>query len=200
MSSFQIYYCKQIIHRFYPCKLFLQRYKKDIDVSCSFCNNSLENLHHLFCSCHLSCAFWQKLCTSFPQKIDFNFTLSYEDVLFGSFTYNPAKSDQYYIINLIVLLAKYHIHKCKFSSQKPLFLVFVKELKQYLTIQRSQNKKAVKTTDLCLLFNSYWNAYSHLLILWPPITALLLIHVLFMYCLFCNEQLSIKINKFKLKI
>ena len=145
----------KIIHRFYPCKRFLQRYKKDIDVSCSFCNNSLENLHHLFCSCHLSCAFWQKLCTSFPQKIDFNFTLSYEDVLFGSFSYDPAKSDQYYIINLIVLLAKYHIHKCKFSSQKPLFLVFVKELKQYLTIQRSQNKKAVKTTDLCLLFNSY---------------------------------------------
>jgi len=92
----------------------------------------------------------------FPKKIDLNFILAYEDVLFGSFSYDPAKSDQYYIINLIILLAKYRIHKCKFSSQKPSFLIFVKELKQYfMTIQHSQNKKAVKTTDLCLLFNIY---------------------------------------------
>ncbi len=49
---------------------------------------------------------------------------------------------QFYVVNLILLLAKFHIHRCKYSNSRPHFLVFVKEFKQYLSlIQLSKKKK-----------------------------------------------------------
>jgi len=41
---------------------------------------------------------------------------------------NPAFSDS---INIIVLLAKYHIHCKKWRGSKPSFSCFVKEFKMY---------------------------------------------------------------------
>ena len=65
---------------------------------------------------------------------------------------------EYYMINLLVLLAKYHIHKSKCSNHKPFFLIFEKELKQYITtILHSINRKAIKTTKLCTLYNIFMN-------------------------------------------
>jgi len=32
-----------------------------------------------------------------------------------------------FVINLLILLVKFHIHKCKFSNKKPLFSVFLIE-------------------------------------------------------------------------
>lgn len=143
-----------MIHRFYPCKLFLRRYKKDIDVDCSFCKQCEEDLYHLFWSCPFSSAFWQDICTFISQNILSGVSLTYVNVLFGFHSYPANNKDHYYIINLLVLLAKYHIHKSKFANHNPLFLIFEKELKQYLTtIQYSSNKKAIKTTELCILYN-----------------------------------------------
>lgn len=37
-----------------------------------------------------------------------------------------------YIISLIVLLAKWHIHKCRCNNQNSFFLIFKNEVKQYI--------------------------------------------------------------------
>ena len=144
----------KMIHRFYPCKVFLRRYKKDIDVNCTFCEQSEEDLYHLLWSCSVSCIFWQDVCTFISRNILSHFSLTYVDVLFGFHSYAANSKDQYYLINLILLLAKYHIHKSKFANHKPLFLIFEKKFKQYITsIQYSNNTKAIKTTELCTLYN-----------------------------------------------
>ncbi len=39
---------------------------------------------------------------------------------------------EYYLINLILLLAKVSIHKCKYGDYKPLFLMLKSEIKHYL--------------------------------------------------------------------
>ena len=63
---------------------------------------------------------------------------------------------EYYIINLLVLLAKYHKHKSKFSNHKPSFFIFKKELKQYITtILHSINRKAIKTTERQIVHRLY---------------------------------------------
>ncbi len=36
--------------------------------------------------------------------------------------------NEYFIINLLLLLAKFHIHHSKFTHQNPLFIVFKKEV------------------------------------------------------------------------
>jgi len=55
-------------------------------------------------------------------------------------------------INLVIIF-KFHIHRCKFSNQKPLFAVVLKELEHYMvSIKDSTNTKAVKTIHL---FNTF---------------------------------------------
>jgi len=148
----------KIIHRFYPCKIFLRKYKKDIDVDCSFCSQSLEDLYHLFWSCPFSYVFWQDFRTFISLNILSDFSITYVEVLFGFLSYPANNKDQYYIINLLILLSKFHIHKSKFCHHKPSFSIFEKELRQYIsTIQLSTNRKAVRTTELCTLYDIFVN-------------------------------------------
>jgi len=127
-------------------------------VDCSFCSQSVEDLCHLFWSCPFSYVFWQDICTFISLNISSDFSITYENVLFGFLSYPANNKDQYYIINLLVLLAEFHIHKSKFCNHKPSFSIFEKELKQYITtIQLSTNRKAVRTTELCTLYDIFMN-------------------------------------------
>jgi len=58
-----------------------------------------------------------------------SFQLCFKNVLFGFFLYSYRKE---YLINLLLLLAKFSIHKCKFGGNKPLFLILKSEIQQYL--------------------------------------------------------------------
>jgi len=57
------------------------------------------------------------------------------------------------IINLLIILGKFHIHWCKFTNQKPFFSVLLKELENSMvSIKDSTNKKVVKTIHLLNTF------------------------------------------------
>ncbi len=143
----------KLIHRICPSNLFMQRYKKDISEFCSFCKQAPEDLHHLFWSCPHLQIFWKNVTTFIRQHIDKNFVLDYQNVLFGFFLVPSPQVDQYYIINLILFLAKAHIHNRKFTNQIPCTYRLEKEIKQYInTNTQSENKKAIKTLELFSLF------------------------------------------------
>jgi len=58
-----------------------------------------------------------------------------------------------YIIYLLIILGKLHIHRCKFTNWKPFLSVLLKELKNYIvSIKDSTNEKAVKTMYLLNTF------------------------------------------------
>uniref|UniRef100_A0A3Q3AHM4 Reverse transcriptase domain-containing protein n=1 Tax=Kryptolebias marmoratus TaxID=37003 RepID=A0A3Q3AHM4_KRYMA len=144
----------KLIHRYYPAKQYMLKFKKDIYVYCSLCDSEPETVIHLFWHCRNTVTFWKEVTQYVQLKIDFNFCLSWSTVLFGVHDVKSKNQKQMYIINLIILLGKYHIHKSKFSNTTPSFLVFKKELEQYIiNISDSNNKKAIKTIDLCTLFN-----------------------------------------------
>ena len=146
---------KRII-RFYPTRIFLQRFKKDIEMNCSFCEGHPEDMFHLFWSCPSSTKLWEDICNLICTCIEPCLTLCFEHILFGFTDYPSTKKKQFYIINLIIFLAKWHIHKCRYTSQKPLLSIFDNEVKQYIkTIRYSTNMKAIKTYDLCALFNVF---------------------------------------------
>ncbi len=66
------------------------------------------------------------------------------------------KINEYFIINLLLLLAKFHIHHSKFTHQNPLFIVFKKEVQKYIqTVSSPKNLKALKTVNLLHLFNLF---------------------------------------------
>ncbi len=66
------------------------------------------------------------------------------------------KIKEHYIINLIILLAKFHTHKSTFSKSEPSFIIFEHKTKQYIkTIFSSENQKAIKTVTLCTSSNVF---------------------------------------------
>ncbi len=55
-----------------------------------------------------------------------------------------------------LVLAKFHIHRCKYPNSRPHFFVFMKEFEQYLSlIQLSKNKKTLKTLSTCNSFPTF---------------------------------------------
>ncbi len=49
-----------------------------------------------------------------------------KDVELGFMEYEESKRKQFYVVNLILLLAKFHIHRCKYSNSRPHVFVFMK--------------------------------------------------------------------------
>lgn len=64
--------------------------------------------------------FWQEVCDFIAKNIDDQFVLLWKDLLFGLREECKDKCNKVYIIHFILLMAKFHIHKCK----KKLFYIF----------------------------------------------------------------------------
>ncbi len=111
---------------------------------CNFCNVQDETTVHLFWYCNYTKVFWNSFCKFVIDFVYSQFSLFWKDVLFGLMDTDTNIEKEFYLINLLLLLAKYHIHKCK---------VFVKELQQYFkTLSVSENTKARETLSCCASF------------------------------------------------
>ncbi len=91
------------------------------------------------------------------------------------------------------LLAKFHIHKQKFTGSKPLFSVFKVNLDKYVeTIQNSANLKAMKTVSVFILYVFLrcnfivFLLYAIVFWVWVYILEFYLIHFLFVFVYYCN--------------
>lgn len=77
-------------------------------------------------------------------------TLSWENVVFCFYKCSKKEEKVFFLINLLIILAKFFIHKCKYSSKKSNFIHFLKDVEHYIQlIDSSDNKKAVKTLNIC---------------------------------------------------
>jgi len=65
--------------------------------------------------------------------------------------FTPLKNNACFVIHFTYFLGKFDLHKCKFTKNKPVFLVcFLQEFKMN-TISSSVDNKASKTTLICTL-------------------------------------------------
>ena len=153
----------KLIHKFYPAKQYLSKFKKDIDVNCSFCQQHPETYTHLFWSCEFTYKFWRDFHKFIVDSIYSDFHLYYKNVIFGFHNFNHKDSDAFFFINMFLFLAKFHIHKCKFINRKPELFLLKKELEPYMrTISSSKNTKALKTINICKTLNLFTcNMLSH---------------------------------------
>ncbi len=116
----------------------------------------LETVPHIFWHCSFVKKLWYEVSVFITEKILFNFILHFENVVFGYFIQDNVNNEAF-VINLFILLVKFHIHKCKFSNRKPCFTVFYKELESYFcTIQSSANRKAIKNCPFVFCLQNTW--------------------------------------------
>ncbi|CDQ98504.1 unnamed protein product, partial [Oncorhynchus mykiss] len=116
----------KIIHKYYPANHYMNKFKENINSNCSFCNDHLETVLHLFWHCIHVRKLWQDISRFIIEHIYEDVTLLWRDVMLGVFTYDRNKLKHFYVINFIILLAKFHIHKCKFTNKKTHFLTLQK--------------------------------------------------------------------------
>ena len=101
----------KILNNLIATKVWLFRIHK-----VTFCNRSPETLVHLFFTCHITNKFWKDVSTLFAE-FDLAFFSRRKCVLYG--IYEPRKSRNIYLSNLLLLLGKHYIFSCRCSDTKP---------------------------------------------------------------------------------
>ena len=104
-------------------KLF--RFKMIDSALCAFCKEEVESLEHLFCLCKVTRTFWN---TFFSWLNVHNFEevhFTAVHILFGFFDI----SEDFHLLNHLVLLAKQFIYSCKLNRNQPSFKVFLAKIK-----------------------------------------------------------------------
>uniref|UniRef100_A0A3B3IEX6 Reverse transcriptase zinc-binding domain-containing protein n=1 Tax=Oryzias latipes TaxID=8090 RepID=A0A3B3IEX6_ORYLA len=142
----------KILHGIYPTKKTLSRFVEDMDLSCSFCGTQEETIYHLFAECKHTSMFWIEVGNYIGNITTQTVTFLDKDIVLG---YLNVKVDEdcIFITQLFLLLAKFHIHKAKWSNSKPKFQQFLSEINQYCTIVKHlQNQKAIRTN---LIFEKF---------------------------------------------
>ncbi len=140
-----------------PFKTFIvSKFKLSIDVNCTFCDSHPETVLHLFWHCVHTRKLWQDICQFIVNFIHNDFELFFKDVLFGIFTFEKQYGNIFFLCNLIILLAKYFIHKCKVMKVTTNFSYFQEDIKIYIKcLSTSYNQNAIKTLNVCSLFGVF---------------------------------------------
>ncbi len=107
-----------------------------------FCNLEEESIKHLFYDCIFTQMFWIDIEYLIFKFIKLKITLSGK-YIFLLYKNNNLDLEQNLVINLILMYGKYHIHKQKWSNNKPSITLFKIELKHYIEdLKDLRNKKA----------------------------------------------------------
>ena len=108
---------------------FLYKINIRSDELCSFCQKQVETIRHLFCQCNYVKPFWKQLEYLFQKNnVTFygNQGLSDRIILFG------VDGDK--VVNVILLLAKFHIYRSRVQNSEPNYVSFLAEIKKYIRI------------------------------------------------------------------
>lgn len=110
------------IHRFYLCKDYLKpRIKSEVEEKC-FYKQCPETVVHLLWYCPDLRRFWQSIKNFICDNFDAETVLFWRVVVFGFLRDNAHRKAHAYIIDFILLMAKYYIHCCNFTNRKPQFV------------------------------------------------------------------------------
>ncbi len=116
LQSFQY----KILNRILNCNSNLFKWKIIDDKSCVYCEHEQpDTIEHRLYSCEESKKFWKRVETWISDNLEINFPFTICEIIFGIGITDDINID---IINFIILLGKWYIHKTK-SDEKPLFLL-----------------------------------------------------------------------------
>ena len=123
------------------------------DHLCTFCNNESETVIHLFWECPKTNFFWSELAKLLNSRAmhAHNFRFTKWLILFG--TSDCIKTDL--VCDLIILIGKFYIYKCKVLKIEMSISSFMKEIYSRYCIEQEIYKNP-------LLFKTKWAPYKNL--------------------------------------
>ena len=141
----------RITHRIISTNSFLYKIGVLANDKCSFCKNESEDIIHLYWSCDIVKQFWRDFDEWICQKTGVILELRPADVFFGKFE-APR------ILNLMICLGKFHIHKRRLKNVKPNLEVVKKEILDYYNIEKYIFAKNCDSDK----FLNRWSPMAHL--------------------------------------
>lgn len=124
----------RIIHRILGTNSILLNMKLEDNDKCTFCKNHKENIQHIFWNCQYAMSFWMEFQESLHEKceVTHNFQFTQHIILFGC--EKNVKTDT--IIDLLIMLGKSFIYRCKMKKIIPYFRMFVHTIKYRYRIEK----------------------------------------------------------------
>jgi hypothetical protein len=141
----------KFINRLTPTNTYLYKCRITNSTLCDFCSCEPETLIHLYWECSFAQQFWSSI-KSFLNINNIDLELNFRTVSFGCFVETETKN----LINYLILIGKYFIHKCKYENCVPQFTYF----RRYLI-----DRKAIEYHIACMKnkieqHNQKWNFLS----------------------------------------
>ena len=98
---------------------------------CTFCKTEIESPEHLFFFCDITKKFWQMFSSWLSEQNIVIPSITIEKIIFGLFDI----TEDYIILNHLILLAKFYIYKCKLNITYPSLKVFLAKIKATYQIE-----------------------------------------------------------------
>ena len=134
----------KFLHRIIATNSFLYKIKlKDTHLR-TFCKANDETIEHLFFDCPISYRLWQFISNRF--KLYFvNFVLNKENIFLGC-------KDESLLLNLLIILTKNYIYKCKLNEAKPNTIELKNKIKKY----QSFDQYIAKKNNTVQAYEKFW--------------------------------------------
>ena len=147
----------RIVHRVIAMNVVLKKMGVINCEQCTFCDEK-DSIEHFLWQCYFTRRFWRLLenLTSTSCETACNIKITKNLVLFG--IGSTAITDK--IFDLIILLAKQYLYRCKFEQSVPLISVFRKQLKLRHKLEENNSKITFQENA----FNARWHCYRPLLL------------------------------------
>ena len=143
----------RILHYIITTNRSVAKFITGQDSNCTFCGAHSETIIHLFWKCKFVQRFWNELSFLINKKCihahKFRFTENL--VIFGKC--DLISTDK--ICDLIILIAKFYIYRCKVQNNILNINVFIQELYKRYHIEKIINNNSNA-------FKNYWTPYSNL--------------------------------------
>jgi len=140
----------RILHYTLTTNRSVSKFKTNQSSYCTFCGAHSETILHLFWDCTCVQRFWNGIAAILNRKCNHshNFKLTKHLVIFGKC--EIIRTDN--ICDLIILLSKYYIYRCKVQSQTLNINLFIRDLYRRYNIEKIVNKNSIT-------FKNNWAPY-----------------------------------------
>ncbi len=118
----------RVMHRTLVTREKLYEWKMSESDLCTFCDEEIETIEHLFLECEVIKAFFKKILNWFKYKTGMLVTVTNEQLLFG----NTAVK----IIDFVLLQAKKYVYFCRCNGKFPSIVALESRLKCIYQIEK----------------------------------------------------------------
>ena len=140
----------RFIHRILPTNTFLYKIGLVNNNKCTFCKEDEETMEHLMWLCDNVSKVWHEV-FSWLNELHINVNIAYWEVCFG-ITENTNYST---FLNMIVLLFKRYVYKCRVQEMQPLFIDF----KNHVIFTEKIEKHIAKSRDKYCFHVKKWEPF-----------------------------------------